>query len=270
MHKKFDILIIDDEQVILDSVSKICTAEGLSIDTAPDSLTALKKIEQAQYSLIICDIILPDLDGFQFLSRMKARQHHTPVIITTGYATVENAVKSLYSGAIDFLAKPFTVDELLSVTYRGLKYTELHQSKQIMDSDSRDADMPLNFVPCPPKYYRLGYAAWLFPEFDGSVKIGVTDLFLHTIDPIVHTQFFEADDELVQGNVCAHFETEDSMVHQFLSPISGRILSLNDALFDESDLIIKDPYFEGWLYRVVPVDLNYELANLTSCSSDRF
>ncbi|MCB9086757.1 MAG: hypothetical protein H6628_00300 [Calditrichae bacterium] len=55
-----------------------------------------------------------------------------------------------------------------------------------------------------------------------------------------------------------------------LVPISGRILSLNDALFDESDLIIKDPYFEGWLYRVVPVDLNYELANLTSCSSDRF
>ena len=268
MHKQVDILVIDDEQIVIDSIRKTCAAEGMLVNSALDALTALADIEKTAYRLIICDVIMPNLDGFQFLARLQARQNHTPVIITSGYTTIENAVKSLNSGAIDFLAKPFTVDELLSVVYRGLKYAEIQRFSNITDSNSHKIDMPLIYVTCPPKYFRLGYTTWLCQEHDGFVKIGVTDLFLHTISAINQITSFNPDEEIVQGNICAYFETAGNLIHQVLSPVSGRIISKNDALLNEPDLIMKDPYFEGWLYTVVPANPDYEIKHLTPCSAD--
>ena len=59
---------------------------------------------------------------FKFLDEVKKQESNSVVIMTTGYSTVENAVNSLYKGAIDFIPKPFTVDELLSSVYRANKY----------------------------------------------------------------------------------------------------------------------------------------------------
>lgn len=65
---------------------------------------------------------MPDGDGFQILDELNNRNIDSTIIMTTGYSTVENAVKSLYKGAVDFIPKPFTVDELLSSIYRANKY----------------------------------------------------------------------------------------------------------------------------------------------------
>lgn len=257
---KSDILVIDDEQVIIDSVTKLCSAEGWQVDSALDATTGLQKLERNQYRLIISDIMMPDLDGFQFLQKTIEKNIQTPVVITTGFSTVENAVKSLNSGAIDYLAKPFTVEELISTVQRGINYN------QIMQSNENDT-MP--YIPCPPKYYRFGYATWANIEADGSLKIGVTDLFLRTIQKITQIEFLSLDQEIIQGNSCAQIETSDQLIHNILSPITGKIIERNEPVLQNYNLIEKDPYFKGWIYTTIPSNLEYELNHLIPCSSDR-
>ena len=93
--------------------------------------------------------------------------------------------------------------------------------------------------------------------------MGVTDLFLKTITSIENIEFFNMDEEIIQGNTCAHAITDDQMVHQIMSPITGRIVKINNDLKVDINTIVKDPYFNGWLYTIIPSDLEYEIKRLT-------
>jgi DNA-binding NtrC family response regulator len=101
-----NILVVDDEQVILDAISRIASSEEVKVDSESNAKVALKRISQKKYSLILCDILMPEMDGFIFLDELQKTKQSIPVIMITGYSTVENAVKSLYKGAVDFLPKP--------------------------------------------------------------------------------------------------------------------------------------------------------------------
>lgn len=265
MKKQWDILIIDDEQVIIDAVVKICSSDGYSVDWSIDAKDGLNKFEKNSYRIIICDIMMPDIDGFKFLDELRKMEISSPVIMTTGYSTVENAVKSLYNGAIDFIPKPFTADELINSVTRSMKYQEIQNSLKKL----RDDDTSIVYVPCPAKYYRLGYSSWAALEDSGTILIGVTDLFLKTIDSLEKIDFFNVDDEIIQGNQCASLKDVNDKTYPLLSPVSGRIIELNDELKKYNSLIEKDPYFKGWFYRLIPSDSEYELKKLTNCSSDR-
>lgn len=267
MNKTADILVIDDEQVIVDAVIKICTLDNYSVDSALNVKTAIEKISKNYYNIIICDIMMPDGDGFQVIDELIDKKIDSTVIMTTGYSTVENAVKSLYKGAIDFIPKPFTVDELLNSIYRANKYHEIKKKQE--ELSKQQAGNSLLYVTCPAKYCRLGYSAWMVQERDGSVLIGVCDLFMKTIDSVKEIDFQSREDEIAQGISCVTIVSDEDRAHKILSPVSGRIVEVNEELKSNPSLLEKDPYFEGWIYRVIPVDVEYEQKNLTPCSSDR-
>lgn len=264
MKKDWDILVIDDEQVVIDAVVKICSAEDYTVDAAIDAKEALQKFDRNSYKLIICDIMMPGIDGFGFLDELHKRRISSVVIMTTGFSTVENAVKSLYSGAIDFIPKPFTSDELVNSVLRGMKYIRI----QNLLANVKNNDSEIPYVPCPAKYYRLGYSSWVVEESTGSVLVGATDLFIKTIENVDEVELMQIDEEVVQGNACAFINNRDRK-HPLLSPVSGRILELNEDIEKNKSLIEKDPYFKGWFYRLIPSDSEYELKNLINCSSDR-
>ena len=71
MFRDEKIFVIDDEQVILDAVSRIASADGFHVDSEIDAASALKKISQKEYSLILCDIMMPQMDGFTFLDELQ-------------------------------------------------------------------------------------------------------------------------------------------------------------------------------------------------------
>ncbi|MGE5795204.1 MAG: response regulator [Ignavibacteria bacterium] len=262
--KQWDILVIDDEQVIIEAVVKICSSENFIVDSAIDAQIALTKLVKNIYRLIICDIMMPGMDGFEFLDELNIRKINSALIMTTGFSTVDNAVRSLYSGAIDFIPKPFTTDELLSSVIRGMKYIEIQSLLKTQKDDSA-----VVYVPCPAKYYRLGYSSWASEESTGSILIGATDLFIKTIDNFTGIDLLSADEELIQGNSCAYFKDQSDREYTLLSPVTGRILEKNTEIVKDKTLLEKDPYFEGWLYRVLPSDSEYELEKLINCSSDR-
>ena len=258
-----DILVVDDEQVILDAVTKICTLENYKVAQAPEASTAARLLESNTYGLMLCDIMMPQMDGFQLLEIARKRAPGMPVIMATGYSTVENAVRSLREGAIDFVPKPFTTDELLSAVGRAVRYRRIAEA--IQATGQGPADPSLLIVPCPPKYQRLGYASWVVLEDGGTALIGLTHLFIRILEHIDALELQPVNAEIAQGNACAQVRTPDGLLHSVLAPVSGRIVEVNAAA--TSDAIEKDPYFTGWLYRCIPSDVEYEMPQLTPFSA---
>ncbi len=262
MNKHNHILVIDDEQVVIDSIIKIASLEDCSIDYAMDGIKAVEKFLAGSYDLIICDIMLPGMNGFQILNELQTHHIQTPAIMTTGYSTIDNAVKSLYMGAIDFIPKPFSIDEMISGIKRGIRYNNMLQQNKISPASL----MP---IPCPAKYFRLGYSCWMNEENDGTVLIGASDFFIKTLGQVKAVELMDVSDIIQQASYAVKFSSEDDVIHQLYAVISGTIIDRNTKLLETPELLEKDPYFEGWIYRIIPSELEYEKKQLIPCSSDR-
>jgi len=107
------ILLVDDERVILESLGKELAYENLEVTLAASGEEAVAKIENGNFDLVVTDLIMPGLDGFQVLKAAKKKNTQTMVIILTGYADLKACTDALRLGADDFLEKPCEVDELM-------------------------------------------------------------------------------------------------------------------------------------------------------------
>ncbi|MDK2992812.1 MAG: hypothetical protein PWP48_2045 [Clostridiales bacterium] len=108
------LLVVEDEPALLKSIAMRLNEEGYSIDTAEDGEEAQDFIETAEYDCIILDIMLPAIDGLTILKRLRNNRVNTPVLILTAMDAIDDRVKGLDLGADDYLAKPFSFDELLA------------------------------------------------------------------------------------------------------------------------------------------------------------
>ncbi|MBU1099473.1 MAG: response regulator [Bacteroidetes bacterium] len=266
MRYDFDILVIDDESVVVGAVSKICKYNNFTIDTANDGSIALEKVKKFHYRVIICDIMMPEIDGFQFLDEFWKENKLTPIIVTSGFSTNENAVKALTNGAFDFLAKPFSFDELSSTINRAMRY---HKSSKIDNNISiANLSHPL-YVACPSAYYRLGYLSWAKNERDGTALLGIINLYYEFIGTPAELILLSVESKVYQGSTLLTIISDDSSEHVVPSPLSGTIVEVNENVNQNYNLIGKDPYFGGWLYKIIPSDIEEELKQLVPCSSDR-
>jgi len=243
------ILVIEDEPLVAQAVVKVCSAEALIVHVSETATDGLRQLASQAFSLVLCDIMLPEMDGFHFLAELSNRGVETPVVMMTGYSTMENAVRSLCMGAADYIPKPFTADELLSVVYRGLRCAALLRQASIPGS-GHDNDM--TYVSPPSDFYRLGHISWVMLEDEGTARIGLNDLFLKTIGGMRSIELAQTGEELVQGTYCAMLASTDGWQHQVLCPMGGDVLEVNGELKSNLTLLEKDPYFRGWLYRILP------------------
>jgi CheY-like chemotaxis protein len=249
------ILVVDDEQVIRDSTRRILTAGGFRVLTANDAESALQILKTDPQDIAICDLMLPGMSGFEFLA---AAQQHDPslvVIITTGYSTIDNGVDSLKKGAFDFLPKPFSFEELASQVDRASRFAKLPIKLRVQPP-------PAEFTGC----HFLGSQTWARPDVDGSWLLGLAAILLQTIDPIQSVEFPDADGALHQGGPLVRLATEDELIHNILSPLSGKILLFNDRLEGAPDLPHQDPVAAGWLLRIQPANLEQEIQILTGAA----
>jgi CheY-like chemotaxis protein/glycine cleavage system H lipoate-binding protein len=250
MSQKQDILVIDDEPTVTQAVVKICGAEGMTVAAAGQASEALHNLEKNRFRLMLCDIMMPELNGFQFLEELVRRGIHTPVVMMTGYSTVENAIRSLTStGAVDYIPKPFTADELLAVVKRSLRCGMLLDEAE---SASLPRSGAMSYVPCPSNYYRLGYASWAQKKKKGTARVGVSDLFIKATEGIREFELAQIGEELLQGIPCAEAISPDGSKHSIMCPLSGSILEVNENALSDPSLVERDPYFRGWLYRILP------------------
>lgn len=131
--RKFRILIIDDEESIRDGCGQILTRRGYHVESADDGIRGFNMASAEPYDLILLDIRLPGMDGLEILRRLKGGgRNATPVIIITGYGTVELAVKAMRSGACDVLTKPFSSAELKKAVENALNVEEPPQGEETL------------------------------------------------------------------------------------------------------------------------------------------
>ncbi len=109
---RHSVLVIDDEPIVCHSVRRILTKESCAVEEAFDVDSALLKMRINKYDLIILDLRMPKRSGMDVLRSIKSQWPHVPVIMVTGFASIDGAIEATKNGASNFLAKPFTPEEL--------------------------------------------------------------------------------------------------------------------------------------------------------------
>jgi len=117
---KAEVLIVDDEVQTRELLSEFCRAQGFNVATAHDGRAALAAIGRGprQFGVVITDLQLPGVDGFEVLKAAREANPSTYVVMITGYASIDSAVRAVREGAYDYLAKPFALGQLEVVLRR--------------------------------------------------------------------------------------------------------------------------------------------------------
>jgi len=107
------ILVVDDENIVLESCRRVLEAEGFEAVLVPSADDALKALENETFRLVLLDLKMPKRDGQFLIAEIKKRTIHIPIIVMTGYSTLNTIKEVANMGIEQFIAKPFTPDELI-------------------------------------------------------------------------------------------------------------------------------------------------------------
>jgi DNA-binding NtrC family response regulator len=115
------ILIVDDDQAICDYMQTLLEKDGFSVKTMSDPTVVEEEVRIGSYHVIILDLMMPKLDGIEVLRRIRAIDSDVAVVIFTAHPNLETAVASMKLDAVDYIKKPFNVDEFREVLARVMK-----------------------------------------------------------------------------------------------------------------------------------------------------
>ena len=133
------LMIIDDDTSHLASLVKIFKKLKLEVIGVPRGREALRLIEEQVYTVILSDLMLPDIDGLELLTQLKARQPQVEVVMMTAYGTIERAVEAMRVGAYDFITKPFRRAEIERVIKRALERVNLIEENRALKRQLAEA-----------------------------------------------------------------------------------------------------------------------------------
>jgi CheY-like chemotaxis protein len=115
------VLVIDDEVAVNNNIRKILQKKGYQVEQATGKDEALEIIDEDRFGLVLLDLKMPGVRGLELLQAIRDKQPEAKVIIITGYATIQTAVEAARMGAVDYLPKPFTPDEVRNATDQALQ-----------------------------------------------------------------------------------------------------------------------------------------------------
>jgi len=160
------ILIIDDEKSILDLLSVVFKKEGYIVETSLSAKTALELIDKEEFDLILTDIKLPQMSGMKILKYAKEKYPAMPVVMITAYGTIKQAIEALKMGAMDYIVKPFNMEELKIIVAQGLENRRMKQENVLLKKDLEEKYGMNNMV---------GKSKKMLEVYNLIEKIAVTD-----------------------------------------------------------------------------------------------
>jgi two-component system response regulator FlrC len=137
MNETTRILVVDDEPQMQLALKTALMRKGYSTDIASNGKQALQLIESNRYDLVISDQRMPEMSGQELLEAVNAREEKPPFIMITAHGTVDAAVKAMQLGAADFIQKPFSVEDLLSIVSRVLSPESIAYRKEATSAETR-------------------------------------------------------------------------------------------------------------------------------------
>jgi CheY-like chemotaxis protein/glycine cleavage system H lipoate-binding protein len=260
------ILAVDDESIILDSFRKILVLAGYSIDTVETGSEALGLIRKNDYDFVFTDLKMPDMDGVEVTKAVKHLRPDIDVIVITGYASIETAVETIRFGAMDYVQKPFTEDELTAFVKTALIKRQARLENQMQhkirlikpgtsESKSRfELNVPAGVFISPQH-------AWARIEMNGIARVGLDDLIRKIFTNIDHVELPQAEQEIRKGEPLFTLKYGDYSL-KIPSPLSGKITSVNSEHSEHPEWLAIKPFELSWMCGIEPSNLAGELPGL--------
>lgn len=133
-----NILVIDDEKSLLDLLSVVLKKEGYRVRTSLAPAKIFDLLEKEDFDLLICDIKLPEISGMEILKYVRENKPEIPVIMITAYGSLKQAVEALKAGAIDYILKPFDVEELKIIIAKEMEKRRLKEENILLKRDLKE------------------------------------------------------------------------------------------------------------------------------------
>lgn len=264
---KARILAVDDEEIILDSFRKVLVYAGFSIDTVEKGEEALGLIRKNDYDFVFTDLKMPGMDGVELTKAVKHLRPDIDVIVITGYASIDTAVETVRFGAMDYVEKPFTEDELLGFLKTALIKRQDNLEKQMRhkirlikpgtkESKSKfDLNVPAGVFISPQH-------AWAKIEMNGMVRIGPDDLIRKILEKIDDVDLPEMGTMVKKGGKLFSIKYGDYAM-EIPSPLSGKVTAVNAEHTEHPEWLAVKPFELSWMCAIEPSNLAGELPDLS-------
>lgn len=132
------LLVIDDEKSILDLLSVVFEKEGYAVKTSLSATRAVEFMNNEDFDMIITDIKMPRMNGMELLRHVRQKRPDIPIVMITAYGTIKQAVEALKAGAMDYIVKPFDVEELKIIVAQGLEKKRLREENLFLKKELKD------------------------------------------------------------------------------------------------------------------------------------
>ena len=142
----YKVVLIDDENEILNDRSKIINELGFECFTAKDGKEGVTIINQEQPDVVLTDMKMPKYDGFYVLKEAKNMNPNIPIVVFSGYGTIQSAVEAMKLGAYDYLQKPFSIEMMEVVLKKAIEYGKLKKENIILKSQIKESYSLENFI----------------------------------------------------------------------------------------------------------------------------
>ncbi len=263
---KATILAVDDEPVVLDSLRRILVLDGYSVDSVESGPEALNLVQRHDYDFVFTDLKMPGMDGVEVVKAVHHLRPDVDIAVITGYATIESAVETMQRGAVAYIEKPFTPEELTDFAKtllfkRQARLEAQHRpAVRIVAPAAAETEGGRDFCVAGGAFLSRGHA-WARLEPDGQVRVGLDDFSRKALGKIHGVDLPEVGVEVRRGEPLFAVRRGEHVAH-FAAPVSGRVAGVNASLDDEPSPIGESPYDRGWICLVDPSDLPADLAEL--------
>ncbi len=281
------LLVVDDEEVIGEACRRIFSPEGFAVDVSTDPGDGLKRAREKDYRAILLDVVMPKMDGLQFLEALRETNPHVPVLIMTGYPGVASAAAGIRLGVVDYITKPFTVEEVTRAVQRVLRLppattatgAEIQTSEVFETSEVFRLGSKAFAEPAPGGETLFWDESWLRLASDGSacvgaVLAGVREAAVKAIRfPRIGEAVYQglpfagvslADNRpgaeywAYEGAASAGVSIEGQPAIAIPSPVSGTVVGVNEVLAGEPSLLVNEPCGRGWIACICPTPFEEE------------
>ena len=262
-----DVLIVEDEPVVLEATERVLDRAGITHDAANDLDSALARMRAETFKIVLCDLKLPGASGFEIFDHLHLQATAPEIVMITGYATQENTLESFRLGAFDFLSKPFEPRELLGTVRRALRFQVVSAASGSLSPDHLTREAARHDAATGVERYQLGRHSWARIDHDGTATLGAAETFAGMLRQIETVEFCGDSHHTVQGKALLRVLSYGGLLHGVWAPLSGRILTSNEQVTAEPEILDRDPLGAGWLVHVIPTDLERELTRISHCQS---
>ena len=254
------VLVVDDEDAVRSGIAQVLERQGLAVATAADGRQALELLALRPFAVALLDLKLPDQDGVELLKIVRAEYPDTGVVMITGYPTIQGAVECIKYGALDYLVKPFRLDELEAVVKKALDLVARGQKPAL--AGEAGEDLGLDFIvggsPAMRKVYaKIKRAApsdstVLITGESGTGKELVARA-IHLISPRKDREFVPVDcsalvETLLESELFGHVKGSFTGAHQTKH---GLFELANHGTFFFDEIANLSPNIQAKLLRVI-------------------